>query len=235
MNKTTKYKIVVAAIMAAAIFSACGSKEDKVSGVILMEEYDVKPAESDCEASELEVINEDKDSRNVHEPIKYTVYVCGAVNNPGVYDVYDDARIIDAIEAAGGMLEDAGAEYLNLASSIKDGQKIYVPTKQEIEEAIGGNGTVSANVNIISPQLTMMDESNGDAKDASGATKDLVNINTADATTLMTLPGIGQSKADKIIAYRQKNGGFNSIEDIMLVGGIKEGLFNKVKDYISVD
>ena len=63
----------------------------------------------------------------------------------------------------------------------------------------------------------------------------LININTADATTLMTLPGVGQSKADKIIAFRQQNGGFTCIEDIMLVAGIKEGMFNKIKDYICVN
>ena len=128
--------------------------------------------------------------------------------------------------------DDAGYEYLNLAALLSDGEKVYIPTKKEVEDAIAaGDGLYTSTVNITSnsPGIRSAD---GGSEDGSSDGK--VNINSADRQTLMTLPGIGASKADKIIAYREANGGFSSIEDIMLVGGIKEGLFNKVKDSICV-
>lgn len=143
------------------------------------------------------------------------VYVCGAVNKPGVYSLQSGKRIADAIGLAGGMKEDASQDCLNQAEVLSDAQMIRVLT---IEEAQNSNGN--------------------DAKDKSGevtADKGLVNINTATCDQLMTLPGIGQNKADSIIAYREENGKFNTVEDIMNITGIKEGVFNKIKNYITVD
>ena len=136
-------------------------------------------------------------------------------------------RVADAVDAAGGFTESAGSSYLNLAAKISDGQKIYIPTVSEIEEALTEDGVTAAVVNIT-------DTSGVAYQDSQGGDDGLVDINTADRDTLMTLPGIGQSKADKIIAYREANGGFSTIEDIMLGAGIKEGLYNKVKDKICV-
>ncbi len=134
------------------------------------------------------------------------VYVCGAVVNPGVVEVPRGSRAEDALLAAGGFREDAGRESVNLADWITDGQMLYFPTK---EEAL--------------------------RQEASEADKGLVNINTADAALLCTLPGIGESRAADIIAYREKNGGFKSLEDIMQVPGIKTSVFEKICDKIRVE
>lgn len=156
----------------------------------------------------------DTDTVTVSKPEKIRVYVCGAVARPDVYTLDPDVRMIDAVNAAGGFRADAAADCVNLASRIKDGEKIYIPTEEEIEEA------------FIAQSQSRVSGETGDGK---------VNINTADKAALMTLPGVGESKADKIIDFRQTNGGFSSIEDIMLVAGIKEGMYNKIKDKICVD
>lgn len=137
------------------------------------------------------------------------VYVCGAVKKPGVYVVTEGNRITHVLEAAGGMTKDAAKNYLNLAESVKDGQQIYVPFADEIKQ-------------------TQFEEvqSDDDGK---------VNINTADATKLQTISGIGQSRANAIIAYREENGTFEKIEDIQKVAGIKGGIFERIKNQIKVE
>lgn len=136
---------------------------------------------------------------------KNYVYICGCVLNPGVYEIAEDVRLYELVELAGGFTETADDTALNLADCISDGQKIYIPQK----------GENAAN--------TLAEESIGK-----------VNINTADKTTLMTLPGIGESKADDIIQYRKDNGTFKTIEDIKNISGIKEAAFNKIKELICV-
>ena len=178
-------------------------------------------------------VSEEKEKKTVK------VYVCGAVRSPDVYSLDEDMRVVDAVNLAGGFTEDAGTDYLNLAAAVTDGQKIYIPTNVEIEKALAEGGELYGTVvNITTNTPGVEDISNANVKNNTANTQTdtngMVNINTADKATLMTLPGVGESKADKIIAYREENGGFSSIEDIMLVGGIKEGLFNKVKDKICV-
>lgn len=135
------------------------------------------------------------------------VYVCGAVVNPGVVELPADSRVADALEAAGGLREEAQPDYVNLAAKLVDEQKLYFPTREETKE--------------------LMQE---EAFAASG----LVDINTADADTLCTLPGIGAARAQDIIAYREENGAFEREEDIMKVPGIKEAAYLKLKDKITV-
>ncbi len=135
------------------------------------------------------------------------VYVCGSVNHPGVYELSDGSRITDAIEAAGGMTEEAADTYLNLAETLSDGQKIEVPSAEEAEA------------------LTEVGKT-GDAG--------LVNLNRATEEELMTLSGIGASKAKEIIRYRETKGGFGKPEDLMKIPGIKEGVFHKIRDQITV-
>lgn len=142
------------------------------------------------------------------------VYVCGAVNAPGVYELPGDARVYEAIACAGGVREDAAEEYINQAQIVADGERIYIPTKEEAEQ-----GTVES-------VLTQPDGGNAEEK---------VNINTASRDELKTLSGIGDSKADSIIQYRETHGAFRNIEELMNVEGIKEGVFNKIKDRITVN
>ena len=141
------------------------------------------------------------------------VYVCGAVRNPGVFSFQDGARVWEAIEAAGGFSENARQDYWNQAMILSDGQMIYVPrVDDEIESFSSETGVPS--------------EENSDGR---------ININTASKEMLMELPGIGESKAESILSFREENGNFGSVEDIMNVPGIKEALYNKIKDYIRVN
>ncbi len=133
------------------------------------------------------------------------VYVCGAVERPGVVELARGSRAEAGVAAAGGMREDADPDYVNLAAVLADGEKLYIPTKEE--------GVSLRQRESASP---------------------LVNINTADSGTLCTLPGIGESRAADIISYREANGGFSSIEEIMNVPGIKDNAFQKIKDLITV-
>ena len=146
------------------------------------------------------------DSYGVEESLIY-VYVCGEVANPGVYALPEGSRICDAVDAAGGMTDAAADEYLKLAGLLTDGEKIDVPDRTEAEEL-----------------------AEAEAAEESG----LVNINTADEAELMTLTGIGEAKAAAIIAYREENGAFSSTEELMEISGIKEGVFNQIKDQITV-
>ena len=146
------------------------------------------------------------------------VHVCGQVNAPAVYEFENGARVVEAIEKAGGFMENAATDYLNLAKVLTDGEKIYVPDK---EEALGLNP-----VNVDTAQGNV-----ADAKD----TNTKVNINTASKEELLSLKGIGDSRAQDIINYRTENGKFAAIEDIMKVPGIKQGAFNKIKDNIRVE
>ena len=145
------------------------------------------------------------------------VYVCGQVAAPGVYELSAGARVYQAIERAGGTLEGASPESLNLAQQAEDGQKIYVPSKEEAEA-----GTF--------PQ----DDSWGAASSSREQGGGKVNLNTADLEELMTLTGIGQTRAEAIISYREEEGAFQAPEDIMKVDGIKEGIYEKLKDEITV-
>ena len=151
------------------------------------------------------------------------VYVCGAVNAPGVYQLPENSRVFAAIDAAGGLREDAETRSLNLAEWLEDGMQITVYTSEEVAggEAAsisGGKGT-----------------STGTASENSGQdTSGKVNINTATVEELMTLSGIGESRAADIIAYRNEHGAFSDIQEITNVSGIGEKSFAKIKDQITV-
>jgi competence protein ComEA len=145
-------------------------------------------------------------------------HICGAVVSPGVYRTVSGARVCDLIELAGGLSENAAGDYINQAEPVADGQRVYIPNKKETENL------------TASELMSGNDKADEEAGDASG----LVNINTADAESLMTLPGIGQAKANSIISYRNTNGNFKAIEDLMNIPGIKEGVFNQISANITV-
>ncbi len=153
---------------------------------------------------------------------RIAVYVCGAVNSPGVYELEASARVFQAVEAAGGFREDADQEWVNQAQFLQDGGKIRIYTRQETEQM----------------RQAGMEEGSLLAEDQTGEAQTegqgLVNLNTATKEELMTLPGIGEAKAEAVIAYRQEQGGFSAIEDIMNISGIKEAVFSKIKDRITV-
>ena len=168
----------------------------------------------------IQEIEEDVIEKNdVEEINKIIVHITGCVTNPGVIEIEEGARIVDAIELAGGITEEADISKVNLAYIIKDAQKIYIPSiydQNNIEYITTQNGD-----NVI-----IEDNKKGENR--------MININTAMQTELETLPGIGPSTALKIINYREDNGKFNSIEEIKQVPGIGDSKFSNIKDMIEV-
>lgn len=149
-------------------------------------------------------------------PDEIAVYICGAVKHPGVYTFSGTARVCDAVDAAGGFKKGAVKSYVNQARFLNDGEQITIPTKHQLKSG-------SLNKNEDTPD-------NSSASLNSG----LININQATESELMAIPGIGQSRAVAIINYRTEHGNFSKTDDIMNVAGIKEGIYNKIKDKITV-
>lgn len=138
------------------------------------------------------------------------VHICGEVKHPGVYKFSKDDRIVEAIKASGGLTSKASAESINQAEKMKDGQQIVVPSKKQVTK-----------------------KETTDVK-ATQSPSGKININTASIEELKTLSGIGESKANDIISYREEHGPFKNLEDIMKIQGIKEGIYNKIKDKITI-
>ena len=159
----------------------------------------------------------DDSDQEVEADVAVFVYVCGAVKEAGVYELVQGARVHEAIKLAGGMTEEAATDYLNQARKVVDGERIYVPTVEEILA-----GTVQKVEEGVNGTPTTNDTSHK------------ININTASQEELMRLSGIGEVKARSIINYREKNGGFEQITDLMKVEGIKEGTFRKIEDDVTV-
>ena len=201
MDNNITRKIVKIIVVILLTLSLCSCKDDKEEVVELAEV--TKDIEEDNDLNE----EDDNDADNLEYAY---VHVCGAVNNPGVYKLLTSARVYEAIEVAGGASGDGCPDIINQAREITDGEQIYIPSKEDIE-----NGTT----NIV-------------GKDA--VDDGMININTSSKEELMTLPGIGESKAESIIQHRDDNGRFNDINDLMNVEGIKEGVFNKIKDRIKI-
>lgn len=162
------------------------------------------------------------------------IHICGAVKNPGVYPMKAESRIYEAVALAGGFGEDACIDYLNQAEKIQDGEQVRIPTRKEVEEyekqsATAGSTALNKPMPGIAKQGTAEKDQTGVNVEAG-----LVDLNTATVSELCTLPGIGSQKANSIITYREQNGGFKSIEDLLRVNGIKDGTFQKLKDKIRV-
>lgn len=166
---------------------------------------------------------EEKTPKAVEEtqPETVCVYVCGEVNNPGVYELPAGSRIYEVIEKAQGMTENAAVSYLNQAEVLVDGARIYIPNVQE-EASQNGAWQEESGMN------------GGAAEGSSDSSHGKININKATKEELMTLTGIGESKAEDIITYREENGPFQSIDDMKQIRGIKDGVLNKIKDEITV-
>lgn len=191
------------------------------SGEILMETGE--RTESGIAADDRRQTGEDitpmTESPEIKETLKdlIYVYVCGQVRTPGVYLLDEGSRLFEAVDLAGGILPEGDLTRINLAAELADGQKIYIPSAEEAE--------------------TMQDaeEFSEEPEKVADVSGQRVNINRASKETLMTLPGIGEAKADAILAYRQAEGDFESPEALMNVPGIKEGVFAKIKDRIAID
>ncbi|MCR4740024.1 MAG: helix-hairpin-helix domain-containing protein [Lachnospiraceae bacterium] len=209
-------------LISLSCFSGCKKDRELIELSELSETGDVYDAQGNMSASETGRDNgsgngsgsggdNGPDTEAVKDPpATVTVYICGQIINPGVYELAQGSRIVNAVNTAGGVTGKAAIQAVNLAEPLIDGAMIYIPSVSEIE-----TGKISG--------------------DQGGGSGSLVNINTADKAKLMTIKGIGEAKAEKIIAYREANGAFGSIEDIMRIPGIKQGMFNKIKDSICVN
>ena len=157
-----------------------------------------------------------------------SVYICGEVNKPGIYEAPKGVMLNDIIEDAGGLTDDASVNNINFVYQITGNMSIYIPSKEEIEKGFNGG-------DIIRQEGVYVWGNNGQSSGSdTGSTKTLmVNINTATVDELRTLPGIGEVTAQTIVDYRNKTP-FKKIEDIKNVTGIGDSKYNRIKDYICV-
>ena len=169
---------------------------------------------------------------SLEEAKTLVVHICGAVSAPGVYELPAGSRIIDAVEAGGGFLPEADEACCNLAEEIVDGCQIYIMTKSE--SCADGQTEKKAGIQTSPDSDMQTTDRNVRSNSATALENGLVNLNTADVAALMTLPGIGESRAKAIISYREQHGAFAQIEDIMKISGIKQAAFSKIKDKITV-
>lgn len=196
MRKYIAYVVCVVLL----ILSGCSANPD----IILKGTQNSAPVEGEVSLPVEEPLSSAQEEACIY------VYICGAVQNPGVYELPLESRVYQLVEAAGGMSEEADEQSVNLAEVVSDGQMVRIPSRAETE---------------------------GQAEEAVSAgisTDGKVNINTASAEQLMTLNGIGQTKAEQIITYREENGAFPDTEAIMQVSGIGEGTYEKIKNSITV-
>lgn len=173
---------------------------------------------------------------------KMYVDIKGAVKKPGVYQVNEENIINDVINFAGGLLDKAYVENINLSKKVQDELVIYVYTKDEIKKNnLQENQTCSSNNYIITECtenkvsiITSNENNENNENNNSSVSSSLININIASIEELTTLPGIGESKAQNIINYREENGYFKTIDEIKNVNGIGEATFDQLKKYITV-
>lgn len=183
MEENMRRRLLFLMIAIMFCFVACKTEEENV---LSLEEIEPEEVQEETEVQEC-----------------IYVYVCGAVQSEGVYQLECGSRVYEAIAMAGGFREDAATTIVNQAELLQDGERLYVPR--------------------IGEDVTEQTEDDGK-----------VNLNSATKEELMTLPGVGASRAESIIQYRKENGGFKAIEDIMQVSGIKEGMFERIKDLITI-
>ncbi len=219
-----KKYIITAFILTTIVFGSCASKDKVLTfGLDSPEKADDNPDEipgneqnvSGEDMGESAADTESAGEKSDEDSSLLCVYVCGAVNDPGVVFLPEGSRIKDALALAGGLSQDADPVRINLAEKIFDGEQIYFP--KEGEEVLTASDTGSP----------------GTGNDPGPMEKSgLVDINRADKKLLCTLPGIGEVKAEAIIKYRAENGPFPNISGVKQVPGISEGLYEKIKDYI---
>lgn len=213
MPKRTKWKIAVAvfAVMLAGAVYCIFFTDEKTDTVIYQSDT---TDDTQIDIDSFMPISKDDESEEKTDLIY--VHICGAVANPGVYSLARNSRVCDVIALAGGLTEQAADDYVNQARFLNDGERVYIP---EIDE-----------LSMLSPAQYVAGQTD-DGQNGSREQK-TVNINTAGVSELTTLPGIGESRAESIIAYREQHGSFARTEDIMRISGIKDAAYEKIKDRI---
>ncbi|MBP3900991.1 MAG: helix-hairpin-helix domain-containing protein [Blautia sp.] len=208
------YRPVILSMICICIFSSsgCTSRTER----FLEENTEAFTVEEQSDTGEEEKTEEQDEQASAVPSIIY-VDVCGHVERPGVYTFTEGSRIYEAIEAAGGFTEDAAVTAVNRAEFLSDAMQLYIPSQ---EEFCGAGDQAMPEVAAAGAAAEIDDG--------------LIDLNTAGMDQLCELPGIGESKASAILAYRDKYGPFSSIDELMQVNGIKEGTFAKIKDRIAI-
>lgn len=242
-NKKIKIIVIITILVITIIYGIWKENKGKIKIENINEQAEITDIEDNEKTKNLHnttiennenIKNKETNKTNKN---KIVIYIIGEVKQEGVYELDEDSRISDAIEKAGGTKENADLSQINLAYKIEDGMRIYIPQKGELvqnkekiedktQEIVTGKSTDITTSTQVNSNLSTNKKSKTDIEK--------ININKATQTELETLPGIGPSTAEKIIAYRKENGNFKNIEDIMNVNGIGESKYNKIKDLISV-
>ena len=219
LKKYYLYGIAILGIIIIAFILLLRPKAEVQTANVKLEQLEVQPKE--------EVVN------NVKIDIK------GNIQNPGVYEMPEGSRVIDAINMAGGLLENSNTSLINLSQKLKDEMIIIIYTNDQIEQYKNDNKKIEyVYVEVEKCPDTINDacinKSEETQQQADNTTNSLISINDASIEQLTTLPGIGKSKANDIIGYRNQNGKFQTIDDIKKVKGIGESVFEKIKDSITI-
>lgn len=218
--KTFSVIAIVLFFTGIAFFKVIGDRYVESKNSIIL---DVISGKSDKNISQASVNAAGSNSFSATSTPKIPVYIIGAVKSPGIYEIEGPVYLYRILEMAGGFTENADRESVNLAFLVSENIMIKVPTRRETSSGISGGYSAEMIVTgWISTDPGVKDQISK------------ININTAEAAGLSTLPGIGESTAKAIIDYRTKNGPFKTTKDIMKVSGIKESRYNQIKDLITV-
>lgn len=193
------------------------------------------------EVYDLEVEEKKTNNLEIEEAIKYiTVDIKGEVKSPGVYKIEEGKRVVDAINASGGLTKKAVTKYINLSKVLKDEDVIIINNISEIEKIEDKKNIEEIKINnksniSVKESDVITNDKNDIVKESDSNKNTIVNINTCTLEELLSINGIGESKAKSIIEYRENVGLFTSKEDIMKVSGIGNSLYDKIKDYITTE
>ncbi len=234
MEKKNKIKVGLAVVFVAVCGVLCLALRggQHTAGRIVLEQSEMSIEENKSLTNEAEQdVTENRTTADEHvtddasdDVQMLCVHMCGAVMAEGVYYMPVGSRLTDGISAAGGFSDEADTTYHNLAALLTDGQKVYVPTREETTEV-----TVKDRVSDAATDNFKFGSSEGSAG------KRKINLNTANLTELMTLSGIGEAKAKSILQYREKVGPFVRIEEIKNISGIGDAMFDRIKEDITVE
>lgn len=203
--------------------------------------------EEEVVIEESEILIEDQETSEDEKDVIKNVFVDikGAVKKAGVYEIEENKKVIDVVNKAGGLTDDADTSMINLAKQVKNEMVIIIYTKEEVRKYSTKEEIIKViDKECVCPEIkndacinnkdNTIKEENNKVNDGDISSNKKINLNSATLEELLTLTGIGESKAKSIIEYREKNGGFKNIEEIKNVSGIGDSLYEKIKNNITI-
>ena len=208
-----------------------------ISIVMLINQKDFKKKKVNKvkEKQEIVIDNIEKDNKKIEQ--EFMVDIKGEVNSPGMYSLKAESRVIDAIEKAGGLTDNANTTVINLSKKITDEMVIIIYSNEEVENFKRTKEVEQETIqSCIQKDIDSLinDACINNYNNSSDNFTGKISLNNATKEELMTIPGIGSSKAEEIINYRESNGGFTDIEQLKEIKGIGEAIFAKIKNYITL-